>query len=166
MSSTLLFLCVLTLGTTQPTTAAVIAPATTQHVVTGTPPIQAFVTQAPEAKSSNGTIFWTVISGVIVFVLGQIILHMFIEPIQEQRKIVGEIANVTFYWANAWRRTDLTGEALTEHIKFLEDASDSVRKIASRLQASTSIIPMYGALEKCHCVVRRPTVRYVYNLLI
>jgi len=38
--------------------------------------------------------------GVAIFVLGQVLLRFFLEPIQEQRRIIGEIASALVYLAN------------------------------------------------------------------
>ena len=33
------------------------------------------------------TVFWTIVSGVMVYVIGQISMKMLIEPVSEQRKV-------------------------------------------------------------------------------
>jgi hypothetical protein len=38
--------------------------------------------------------------GVAIFVLGQVLLRFFLEPMQEQRRIIGEIASALVYLAN------------------------------------------------------------------
>jgi len=38
--------------------------------------------------------------GVAIFVLGQVLLRFLVEPIQEQRRIIGEIASALVYLAN------------------------------------------------------------------
>lgn len=47
-------------------------------------------------------IFTTVVSGTLVFVVGQIILKFIIEPIHKQKEIIGEIADALIYYANLY----------------------------------------------------------------
>ena len=39
------------------------------------------------------TIFWTVLSAVTSFVIGQVIVKLVIEPVQEMKKTVGQVAH-------------------------------------------------------------------------
>lgn len=41
----------------------------------------------------NSTVFLTVLSGVITYVLGQLVLKLVIEPVQELRKTIGVVAH-------------------------------------------------------------------------
>ncbi len=41
----------------------------------------------------EGTVFLTVFSGVLVYVIGQIIVKLVIEPIHEMRKTIGQISH-------------------------------------------------------------------------
>ena len=45
------------------------------------------------------TSFLTVFSGTVVFVAGQNVSRFFIEPIHEQRRLIGEIAYVLIFYA-------------------------------------------------------------------
>ncbi len=44
----------------------------------------------------------TILGGFIVFVLGQIVVKFFIEPIHEQSKTIGEIAYSLIFYANLY----------------------------------------------------------------
>jgi hypothetical protein len=76
----------------------------------------------------------TIIGGVTVYVLGQIITKFFIEPYQEYRKTVGEIAYTLVYYANV---SAGTGED-RQH-----EAWSAFRQNAARLLSSTEQIPSY-----------------------
>src|SRR5688572_8306196 len=43
----------------------------------------------------------TILGGIIVFVAGQVVTKFIIEPLYEQSKLIGEIANSLTYYANA-----------------------------------------------------------------
>jgi hypothetical protein len=44
----------------------------------------------------------TVIIGVVVFILGQVLLRFVLEPIHAQRTIIGEIASAVIYLGNVF----------------------------------------------------------------
>ena len=48
------------------------------------------------------TIALTIISGLALLVLGQIIIRSFIEPVYEVRKMRGEIAEALIFYANLY----------------------------------------------------------------
>lgn len=70
----------------------------------------------------------TVLGGVFVLVVGQVIVKFFIEPFQERAKLLGEIAGSLIYYAN-------TTSA---------EARDVLRRQASQLMSTTNAIPMYS----------------------
>src|SRR5687768_13838110 len=44
---------------------------------------------------------FTILGGIIIFVVGQVVAKFIIEPLYEQSKLIGEIANSLIYYANA-----------------------------------------------------------------
>ncbi len=83
------------------------------------------------------TVFLTVLSGVLVFVLGQILLKLFIEPIQELRKLVSKIAYDLIKLANVLANpTEPENERFTEACKIMRDHS-------SNLHAHFYLVPFY-----------------------
>ncbi len=58
-----------------------------------------------------GQVFWTVLSGVTVYVAGQIFVKFVIDPIQEFRKLTGEIGHSLIYYANVYSNTSFCEEA-------------------------------------------------------
>lgn len=86
------------------------------------------------------------VSGVLVFVAGQAVLRFALEPIQQQRKVIGEIAFVLLMYANV---TDdrayeqQSGHKLAEHTP-VPEAMKVLRRLASELQASLYTVPAYS----------------------
>lgn len=76
----------------------------------------------------------TILGGVIVYVSGQIVSKFFIEPYQEYRKTVGEIAHALVYYAN-----------VSANIKneLQDEASTAFRDKAALLRARAYEIPFY-----------------------
>ena len=76
----------------------------------------------------------TVLGGVFVYVAGQIIAKFFIDPYQEYRKTVGEIAHALVYYGHVSANTK----------KELQDeASTAFRDKAALLRARAYEIPLY-----------------------
>ena len=79
-------------------------------------------------------------SGVFVFVIGQTILKLFVEPWQKQRECIAKIAHHLLLYANVYSNPGVgTPEANSE-------ASMETRKLASELIASCHRIPFYKFL--------------------
>jgi len=89
-------------------------------------------------------IFLTIISGVSVFVIGQIILKVCIDPIQEQRRVIGRIINATLFYSHD------PDDILKAH--------EEVSKITSDLLAASALIPFYSFFEGLNQVFRRDIV--------
>lgn len=85
-----------------------------------------------------GQVFWTVLSGVTVYVAGQIFVKFVIEPIQEFRKLTGEIGHSLIYYANVYSNTRFCDDAK------LHEAHNLFRRLSCELFAKTHVIPLYG----------------------
>lgn len=101
----------------------------------------------------------TVLGGVVVYVIGQIITKFYIEPIHEQRKVVGEISDKLMFYGNKLnpyflfesfgtntnnKETDkVIRRDLREKKKLTEEISDDIRKLGSLLVAKTYLIPRH-----------------------
>ncbi|MEH2410809.1 hypothetical protein [Nostoc sp.] len=79
----------------------------------------------------------TIISGVFVFILGQLILKLIIEPIQESRKTLADIAFALIEYANIYSNPGCADNELENK------ASEEFRKLSSRLNAQMYLIPAY-----------------------
>jgi hypothetical protein len=108
--------------------------------------------------------------GVAVLVIGQLIQRLFIEPIQEQRKAIGE---VDFYidLLDGMKNTDAatarmagTGGELAYGMQPSE-AFHALRNLSAKLQSSLRIIPFYGYLEGMRIVIRRQQIATIVNEL-
>ena len=80
----------------------------------------------------------TAVAGIIVFVLGQIVAKLFIEPIQEQWKLRGKIVHALSYYSMLDKQ-----KAPPEVVK---EWTLTLRDLASQLQATTAI-PAYKCLS-------------------
>lgn len=101
----------------------------------------------------------TVVIGVIVFVLGQSAQRFILEPIQEQRRIVGEIAGAVLVLANVvhYARPMPEGYSLLRKVT-PEEASHTLRVLAGRLQATLCTVPGYRVWASLRLVPPRAVV--------
>ena len=85
-----------------------------------------------------GQVFLTVLSGVGVFVIGQIFVKFVIEPIQEFYKLTGQIGHSLIYYANVYSNTEVSPEPE------LKAAQETFRQHACDLHLRAHTIPLYG----------------------
>jgi len=89
----------------------------------------------------------TIFGGVLVYVAGQLLSKLFIEPVQEQRKVIGEIDVGLVLWAREWANLQDFPTGRTDQ---RVEAEKAFREYASRLVASTNAIGrrFYGAAQR------------------
>ena len=83
------------------------------------------------------TVFLTIFSGVLTFVLGQLTLKLVIDPVQEFKKTIADIAFALIEYANVYANP---GYADSETLK---KASIDFRKLSSRLNSQMQLVPFY-----------------------
>ena len=108
----------------------------------------------------------TLSGGIIVLVFGQIVIKFIIEPIQEQSKIIGEIAKSVIFYANIGANvqqhyydrlkecaemeepaktlmSNRYEEIIKNHWEKADNASVELRKLATNLLGISNTIPFY-----------------------
>jgi hypothetical protein len=91
----------------------------------------------------------TVVLGFVVFVLGQIVQRFFLEPMQEQKRIIGEIAFAVLYYGNV---------SIMANKERQEEAVFHLRKLAGQLRATLWTVPWYRLFESLRMVEKRENV--------
>jgi len=105
-------------------------------------------------------IFVTIISGVSVFIVGQLIVKLFVEPFQNYRKTVSDIAYALVVYANVYANVGLVDKALEK------EASKEFRDLASRLQSYIYLLPYYQCIALLTSLPSRDSLIGVSNDLI
>ncbi len=90
----------------------------------------------------------TVLAGFAVFVGGQIVQRFVLEPIQEQRKVIGEIAYVLLYHGNVGRFVPFESQQTRDNI------ASTLRRLAGELRTTRATIPAYRQLERTQWVLK------------
>jgi hypothetical protein len=100
---------------------------------------------------------FTALLGVFVFVAGQFVQKFVLEPLHEQRTVIGEIAFSLLFYANVMDMAARKNEGLVT----LEDPVETVRKLrglAGKLRASLRTIPYYRLLAKLKVVPNETSI--------
>ncbi len=88
----------------------------------------------------NSTVFLTVLSGALTYVIGQVLLKLYIEPALDFRKTVGLIAHAMVHRANVIQNP---GVPTTE---VMSETSNELRTFSAQLQAHIYLIPRYSVV--------------------
>ena len=88
------------------------------------------------------TVFYTVLSGVITFVIGQIIVKLFLDPVQDMKKTIGQVSHTFVERANVIANPGVPTKEV------MDDTSDSLRRLSSQLHAHLYLIPSYDTTSK------------------
>jgi hypothetical protein len=105
---------------------------------------------------------FTAFGAVLVFVLGQIITKFIIDPIHEQKKVIGEIADALIYYSNEYSSPLFLGKM----DKKGQEASDRFRRLATQLMSKSHLIPWYGFWSRIGFVRPIQTVADARSALI
>ena len=95
-------------------------------------------------------VFYIVLAGVIIFVAGQIMVKIVIDPVQELKRVIADIAFKLIHYSHVYRIAP-SGEENTSEQEVqptvdpekLEEAAEEYRKLASMLNAGYRLVPFY-----------------------
>jgi hypothetical protein len=121
------------------------------------------------AMSEGFKITLTAFGAIVVFSVGQIVQRLFIEPVQEQRRVVGRIAYALTFYANAGAIVSIKALKLRDGESFSADTEPSVvavRGLAADLLATRATIPFYRLMAVCRLVVPYDAVKQASSEMI
>ena|SRR2546430_2563306 len=108
----------------------------------------------------NPTVFLTVLSGVMTYILGQLVLKLVIEPVQDLRKSIGVISHSLIEHANVIHNPGVpTKDAMNE-------TSQHLRQLSSQLQSHLYLVPFYSKTAWVFRLPSRDEVMAASNALI
>lgn len=108
----------------------------------------------------SGTVFWTVLSGVITYVLGQLAVKLLIDPIQEMKRTIGQIAHALIDLANVIANPGVPSRDVADA------ASKHLRSLSSQLQSHLYLVPAYSASASLFRLPKMAQVVEATGLLI
>lgn len=102
----------------------------------------------------------TILGGVLIYVIGQVVSKFFIERIHDQANIVGKINDSLIFFANIYSNP---GFSLKDKA---DEASNRLRQLATLLRSKTYMIPWYGFFEKIRIVPKLSDINEASGNLI
>lgn len=90
----------------------------------------------------------TLLGGLFLLVLKQI----FIEPIYELRKLIGEVSYYVFLSRALIENTVISSQTEPDKLNELEKTTDRFKDLSARLRATANVVPLYGLLSVCKFV--------------
>ena len=118
-------------------------------------------------------VFYIILAGVIIYVAGQIIVKIVIDPVQELKRVIAEIAFKLIYYSHVYRVTSSEDEEASEEkaqksvdSEKLEQAADEYRKLASMLNAGYRLVPFYGITKLLFFLPREADIIEARNALL
>lgn len=92
----------------------------------------------------NNVVFQTVIAGVLVYALGQIIQNFVLMPIQNYRSVIGKIDNMLKFYSN------ITGNPGCEYTpkNIVIECSKSIRQLSCDLESCFKQLPFQDLRKK------------------
>lgn len=85
----------------------------------------------------------TLLGGLFLLVLKQI----FIEPIYELRKLIGEICHHVFLSRALIENTIISSGTEQDKLNELDKATDKFKDLSARLRAAVNVVPLFGLLS-------------------
>ena len=106
------------------------------------------------------TSVFTIIGGVLIFVIGQVFLKFFIEPIHKLRAQIGRITDSLIYYANVYFNPGMS------KLDDAKEASSELRKLGSELMAKRSVVPCYRFWSLLRVVPKLSDISRAHHSLI
>lgn len=104
-------------------------------------------------------VFYTVISGTSIFVIGQLLQKFILEPIQQYKKTVGAIDNKLKYYANVLVNKDFSSETIREITR-------EMRTLSCDLESEYKQIPFNTVISTLRLIERKKAVAKAAKHLI
>jgi len=99
--------------------------------------------------------------GLFAFVLGQFALKLVVEPIQEQKRVVGNVAHALTYYRNVGRSNPAKPDP-----ERVGEARRVYRDLAAALRTNLRVVPWYEVFVRLQFVLPREQVRQAATALI
>ena len=106
------------------------------------------------------TVFFTVLSGVITFVLGQVVVKLVLDPVQEMKRTIAQISHALIERANVIANPGVPTKEI------MDEASQLLRKLSSQLHAHLYLIPCYRATSRIFYLPSKEKVLIASSALI
>jgi hypothetical protein len=107
----------------------------------------------------------TVIIGVAVYALGQIVVKFLIEPVDQLSQMIGEVLDSLVYYSNVYTNPVIGAEP-REMTELRNEAQNKLRQKATLLMSKASRVRLYSLASFFRIVPRRESVNKAHGELI
>ena len=104
--------------------------------------------------------FYAIISGVLIFVIGQIVLKIFIEPVQELMRTLGQIRYCMTFYANIFCNPGVVDP------NKMDQTIDELRLSASKLHGAVYLVRFLKLWELLKFIPSKENLEQVSSELI
>ena len=116
-------------------------------------------------------VIYFIMAGIIIYVLGEIIVKIVIDPVQELKRVIADIAFKLIHYSHVYKLSASDKSvAATEEKKIdqekLENAAEEYRKLASMLNAGYHLVPYYSITRFVFRLPREADVLGARNSLL
>jgi hypothetical protein len=116
-------------------------------------------------------VFYIILAGVIIYVLGEIVVKIVIDPVQELKRVIADIAFKLIHYSHIYQISsseDTAGKAVEKTIDQaqLEQAANEYRKLASMLNAGYRLVPFYALARVAFFLPREADIITARNALL
>ena len=116
-------------------------------------------------------VFYIILAGVIIYVLGEIIVKIVIDPVQELKRVIAEIAFKLIHYSHVFKLAsseESAGEEMGKAIgrEKLEEAANEYRRLASMLNAGYRLVPFYPIARMLFFLPREADIIEARNALL
>lgn len=108
----------------------------------------------------SATVFWTVLSGVVTYVLGQLAVKLLIDPVQDMKRTIGQVAHALIEHANVISNPGVPSREV------MDASSKLLRSLSAQLQSHLYLVPGYEFSARVFGLPARVNVLEATGLLI
>lgn len=107
----------------------------------------------------NNQTFLTIISGVLIFVLGQVVKDFVLKPIQDFYRTIADISHKLKFHSNVLTNSNVRKDSV-------QIASGDMRDLSSNLEALYVVIPFKGLFSSFNIIPSRDNIKIAEKNLI
>ncbi len=117
-------------------------------------------TQSLDVMDAMGTVFWTVLAGVLTYVGGQLLMKLVIDPVNDLRRTIAAVSHALIERANVIANPGVPTEEV------MQATSEELRKLSSQLHAHLYLIPKYDHTARLFALPSRADLLKAATMLI
>ena len=115
-------------------------------------------------------VIYVIAAGIFIYVLGQIVVKIVIDPVQELKRVIADVAFKLIYYSDVFKITGSADSAAVPAKEIepqkLEQVAGEYRKLASMLNAAFHLVPFYAVSRLVFFLPRETEILNARNALL